>query len=352
MTRSSKNSVSCASPPISVEQGHGHAAFDDNLDHALRGAAQRERIARTGGHHAHAEAAAQGIELVGQRNQPAGGAARDRIFHALRFVMIVDGLPDFVRLALRARVESADDALQFGELLDQFGGEIALGQARRALGVLVAAEFLHQCHHAFGLLQIRPELGLESYVGEIFDAVREFLALIGLPEEARIVEARAQHALVAAADQSFGIGAGVHHGNEPRREMAGFVFHREVLLVVAHHGDEHFFGQCEELRIEFAERWEWGIRSGRPAFRAATGRVSAGRPARRCRLRSSCGVRRRRGSRSCREASVRSSRRSRESTAAPSRRWPGGHVRRMARRRVRTGSSVRPAVPRSSVSAE
>jgi hypothetical protein len=31
--------------------------------------------------------------------------------------MIVDGLPDLVRLALRTRVEAAYDALQFRELL-------------------------------------------------------------------------------------------------------------------------------------------------------------------------------------------------------------------------------------------
>jgi hypothetical protein len=35
--------------------------------------------------------------------------------------------------------------------------------------------------------------------------------------------------------------------------LAGFVFHREIFLVMAHHGDEDFFGQFEELRIEFAQ---------------------------------------------------------------------------------------------------
>src|ERR1022692_3912051 len=101
--------------------------------------------------------------------------------------MIVDRLPDLVRLALRAGVESAYDALQFCELLHQFGGEIALGEARGALGVFVTAKSFHQGHYSFGLLQIRPELRLEGYVGQVCHAVRQRFTLIGSPEESRIV---------------------------------------------------------------------------------------------------------------------------------------------------------------------
>ena len=36
------------------------------------------------------------------------------------------------------------------------------------------------------------------------------------------------------------------------RQLAVGVLHREVLLVVPHHGDQHFFGQLQELRIEAA----------------------------------------------------------------------------------------------------
>ena len=36
------------------------------------------------------------------------------------------------------------------------------------------------------------------------------------------------------------------------RQFAVGILHREVLLVVAHHGDEHFFGQFQELRVEVA----------------------------------------------------------------------------------------------------
>src|ERR1019366_9854649 len=100
--------------------------------------------------------------------------------------MIVDGLPDLIRLALRARVESAYDALQFWELLHQFGREITLCEARCALSVLVAAEFFHQSNHALGFFQIRSQLRLERYVGQVCHAVRQRFTLIGSPEKSRI----------------------------------------------------------------------------------------------------------------------------------------------------------------------
>ena len=52
--------------------------------------------------------------------------------------MIVDRLPDLFRLALRARVEAADHALQFGELLDHLGGEVALAEFSAARGAFAS----------------------------------------------------------------------------------------------------------------------------------------------------------------------------------------------------------------------
>ena len=84
-------------------------------------------------------------------------------------------LPDFFRLALRARIESADHALQFGEFLDQFGGEIALGRRAARWACSSPPSVSHQLHHALGLLQIRSQLGLEGDMGQIFHAVRQLL---------------------------------------------------------------------------------------------------------------------------------------------------------------------------------
>ena len=63
--------------------------------------------------------------------------------------MIVNRGRDFFGFALGAGVKATDDALEFGEFLDQFGGEIGLRKhvlrARRG----IAAQLFHQSDDAF-----------------------------------------------------------------------------------------------------------------------------------------------------------------------------------------------------------
>ena len=104
---------------------------------------------------------------------------------------------------MRAGVESADDALQLGELFHQLGGQIAFAKLRGADGVVVSADLPHEIGDAIGLGEIASELGLERDVGQIGQAVGQLLALVGIPEEAGVVEAGAENALVAAADEGL-----------------------------------------------------------------------------------------------------------------------------------------------------
>ena len=57
----------------------------------------------------------------------------NRIFHAGRQVLRVNGLRYRFAQSLSPGVETADDALQFGKFLHQLGGEIGLGQQHRLL---------------------------------------------------------------------------------------------------------------------------------------------------------------------------------------------------------------------------
>ena len=82
-------------------------------------------------------------------------------------------------------------------------------------------------------------------MGEIFHAVGQKLFLIGVPEEAGVVEASTQHPLVAVDDQAIGIAVRVRNRHELRGEMAVRRFDREVFLVETHHGREDFFRQRE-----------------------------------------------------------------------------------------------------------
>ena len=163
--------MSGSSPRNKIEQRNFELAFHQDFDDALRGAAQREGIARTGRNQAHAEASAQGIELVGDGDDLGGAMARNGIFHAVRLVLIVDCLPHGIGLALGAGVEAADDALQFGEFLDELRGEIAFEHLGGALREAIAAQFGGERNVAFGLFEIGAEFGLEGDVGEILAAV-------------------------------------------------------------------------------------------------------------------------------------------------------------------------------------
>src|SRR5262249_21008910 len=72
-------------------------------------------------------------------------------------------------------------------------------------------------------------------------------------EELRVVETGAQHSFVAVANHSITIPIGVEHGKEVRGQLSARVFHSEVLLMIAHYGDQHFLRQREEIAIEAAE---------------------------------------------------------------------------------------------------
>ena len=122
-----------------------------------------------------------------------------------------------------------------------------LGNGRAEL----AAEVLGAC----GLVVVAAQLLLESDGLEHGHAILKRELLIGVPEEAGVVEAGAQHALIAVAHNGFALGIGnrVEHSKKVRRELSVGILNREVLLVVAHHGDQNFFGQREKFAIEVAE---------------------------------------------------------------------------------------------------
>ena len=161
------------------------------------------------------------------------------------------------------RVEPADDALQLGELLHQLGRQIGLAQVRgleddagtnrAACAANGFADQTAQLLHATGLVVVAAEVLLEGHRLQHRHAIAQRDLLIGLPEKARIVEAGAQHALVAVANEAVGIAVGVEHGEEMRQQLAVGIFQREVFLVIAHDGDKNFVGEREEFGIEAAQ---------------------------------------------------------------------------------------------------
>ena len=108
---------------------------------------------------------------------------------------------------LHPRIQAADDALQLGELLHQLGRQVGLAEqagleddARTHRAARTANRFRDQAAqflHAKGLVEVAAQVFLEGDGLQHLHALAQRNFLVGLPEEARVVEAGAQHALVA-----------------------------------------------------------------------------------------------------------------------------------------------------------
>ena len=94
------------------------------------------------------------------------------------------------------------------------------------------------------------ELRLKDYRIELREAVRQGRLEILFDEEARIRESGPKHAVIAFGD-GRGVFCSVDDVEVGREELPAFrPPNGEVALVIAHHGDDHFVGQCEEGLVE------------------------------------------------------------------------------------------------------
>ena len=129
--------------------------------------------------------------------------------------MIVNRIGNVIRLALRSRVESADDSLQFGEFADHLRSEVALREFRGAVGFgdmrlhESAVEPLLSEPAGNRARRVRPYRG-NSQPGFVRDAfkllaiVGEPTSLIRLPKELSVCQSRPQDRS-CPAHQSLGI---------------------------------------------------------------------------------------------------------------------------------------------------
>src|SRR6266576_3576354 len=122
--------------------------------------------------------------------------------------MVIDGIGDLVRLALRTRVKAADDALEFREFANHFGREIAL----RQLGGTVGFRDMRLVHpevepllgkpardilDALHFVPVAAQAGFVRNALELREIVGEPTFLVGLPKEPGVGKARPEDALVS-----------------------------------------------------------------------------------------------------------------------------------------------------------
>src|SRR5438105_7061857 len=111
--------------------------------------------------------------------------------------MIIDRIGNLIRLTLSARIQTADDPLEFRELAIHFRGEITLRQLGRAVrlgdaGLMHAQvkplfrEPASAIPDAFHLVPVAAKAGLVGDALQFGKIVGEPTFLVGLPEEAGI----------------------------------------------------------------------------------------------------------------------------------------------------------------------
>ena len=162
-------------------------------------------------------------------------------------------------LAVMAGIVAAHDALDFGELAHQPGGEVRLGEEGGAfgLGPIGAGEcgqHAGEAHEAADTVALRTQFRVERHLVERGDAAFEGGFAIQIPEMPRIGEAGAQHALIAGDHGGAAIGGrDVGDEGEARGGFAGGVAQCEIALIDPHRDLHDLGGQVHIGLVDAAE---------------------------------------------------------------------------------------------------
>ncbi len=223
-------------------------AADRDRDDAEGGAAQAVGILRARRHEAQAEEAGERVEAVGERQHGAGGLARRLLRARGRPILVVDRLPDGIRVALPPGVDPADDPLQVRELLDDVADEIRLREQARGPHRFdeirpadLAGDRLGELLDAASLLTIVAQLFLERQPRELRHPRFERVLRVLVVEEAGVGEPGVEDPLAALGDEALAVGVVVHDRDEVRKQARGAA-HRQELLVRPHDGHRDLLG--------------------------------------------------------------------------------------------------------------
>src|SRR6185437_2168078 len=123
--------------------------------------------------------------------------------------------------------------------LAMLGGEVGLGkldslEQRRFIEAYACLrsrlrQFARSGKVPFRLPVITAQVLVESYLLQACHAVFERRLLIEIPEKARILETRPQHARIAVPDDGCAvlIGLSIQHGEKMRRQLAARILYGE-----------------------------------------------------------------------------------------------------------------------------
>ena len=154
--------------------------------------------------------------------------------------------PDSFPLWHRARRHP----LQVRKLLYHFGDQVAFAEMSccfesgiQMLSPQCIRDQRKQREYALGLVVVRSQFLLEKDMLEGLFPFTKRRFSIRIPKERRIGESGTQNSFVTGANDVIAIGLKIYYGKEDRQQLARFIEHREILLVLSHYGDKDFFWQ-------------------------------------------------------------------------------------------------------------
>ena len=228
--------------------------FDQDLHHPQRGTAQGEGVGGCFGLQPDGEQAHQAIEAVRQRQHDAGFAGGQFIAGVAGQGVFENGIGNGGAFATVQGVVAPHDARQRGKFDHHLRHKVGFAEVGGALGngALVSVQPQHvgeerrQAFNALVLVEHGAEFCLEGEPAQFGAEGFQRLGDVVFPEESGVGVAGTDDGFVARPH-----GGNVHtpvgDGDEVGQEVALGVFHREIALVLAHDGHQHFTRQAEIL---------------------------------------------------------------------------------------------------------
>ena len=237
-------------PPNRRPQSQGQLSLDQDAHGSQGGAAQGVGVFLAGGRLADAEDARDGVQSVGQGENPAQRRRRDGVAREAGAVLLADGLRHLRRFAAAAGVIPARDPLQFREFSHQLAQQIAFaqfaGSARRRRG---RAQRLRHPAGQVGQPRAFVAHGAQFFVKDeppqTLAVIRQRPRPVAPPEELGVAEPGHDDLLVAAADGRGIRGGDVEHGQERGHQPAPRPEDGEEALLFLHDADQQFFRELE-----------------------------------------------------------------------------------------------------------
>ena len=229
---------------VQVQPGFNHDA-----NHTESATAKTERILRPGRNDPGIKERRQGIQPVGQRQQPAHRGLGDGVIRGSRPVIFPDGLTDFSGLLVVRRIFFPHHTLERGEFTDHPRHQIGLAQQRRTLArrhqfrkLGGLSQGTRQRDHPLSLVVQGTQFLVKHDSIQARHTIGQFRLAILVEKIPGVCQTGSQDPLIADPDQLHVPHLHVDGGEKPGQQSPFPIDDREKPLMLFHGGNQYFRG--------------------------------------------------------------------------------------------------------------